>query len=192
MFPLCSRSSALVRSGAYLCSERSLHSAGPVDPPSAASSDLDDEPLPQRYAAIHACRKVEVVGGDEGGKPGCLDERSQRRENVVGSARVEIARGLVGEEDAWRVRDGAGDRDALLLAARKLRGPVGEPVPEPEEGEKLCCPLARLLLNEAPDQLRQHHVLDRRELWKQVVELVDETDGGAPQAGASAVVEAGR
>ena len=43
---------------------------------------------------------------------------------------VEIAGRLVGEDQRRARRRGAGDGDALLLAARKLRGVMGEPVAE--------------------------------------------------------------
>ena len=39
---------------------------------------------------------------------------------------VEVAGGLVGEEDGWVVDEGAGDADALLFAAGELAGQVGE------------------------------------------------------------------
>ena len=45
-------------------------------------------------------------------------------EHLLRGARVEVAGRLVGEQDARRVGDRARDRDALLLAARKLRRPV--------------------------------------------------------------------
>jgi len=41
-----------------------------------------------------------------------------------GRVRVEIARGLVGEDNLWVRDDGAGDGGALLLAAGELEGEV--------------------------------------------------------------------
>jgi hypothetical protein len=46
----------------------------------------------------------------------------------------------------------------------------------------------RLCLAETADELRHHHVLQGREFRQEMVELVDEADPLAPQAGAAAVV----
>src|SRR5262249_57587786 len=68
----------------------------------------------------------EVVGGENQSEPGGLHELSQRGEHVLGGARVEVSGGLVGKENARCIGDGARDRDALLLASRKLSRPVFE------------------------------------------------------------------
>src|SRR4051812_41763370 len=97
-------------------------------------------------------------------------------------ARVEVSGRLVGEQDTRSIRDRARDRDALLLAAGKLRGPMLEPLLEAEIAEQLGGARARLFLPEAADHLRHHDVLDRRELRQQMVKLVDEADLGAADA----------
>ncbi len=48
------------------------------------------------------------------------------------------------------------------------------------------------LLRQAADHLRQHHVLLRRELGQQMVELVDEADLDAADAGALGIGQPGR
>ena len=69
-------------------------------------------------AAIHLRGDVEIVGGDDGGKPGRAHQLPERAEHVIGGVDVEIAGRLVGEQDARRVGDRARYRHALLLAAR--------------------------------------------------------------------------
>ncbi|MEJ7618905.1 MAG: hypothetical protein WKF30_18465 [Pyrinomonadaceae bacterium] len=54
----------------------------------------------------------------------------------MGASGIEIAGGLVGEQHARTVGERAGDGDALLLAARKFRGPVAEPVVKPTRPSK--------------------------------------------------------
>ena len=71
-------------------------------------------------------------------------------------------------------------------AARRPRVPPGGASRrslEPEIGQQLAS-RARALraLRQAADHLRHHHVLQRRELRQQVVELVDEADLGAADA----------
>ncbi|GJE44510.1 hypothetical protein AEGHOMDF_3698 [Methylobacterium soli] len=106
---------------------------------------------------------------------------------MAGRVRVEIAGGLVGQQQARPVGDRPRDGDALLLAARQLRRPVHQPVLEAEEAQKLGGAAPRLLAREPADELGHHHVLLRRELGQQVVELVDEAHLLAAQARALGV-----
>ena len=59
------------------------------------------------------------MGDDDEGGAGFVDF-VKRIEDLVGRLRVEVACGLVGEDDGWTVGDGAGDRDALLFAGAQL------------------------------------------------------------------------
>ena len=102
-------------------------------------------------------------------------------EDVVGGLRVEIAGRLVGEQDARAVGDGAGDRDALLLAARKLGRAMALARPKAEIAQELAAAVRRLRAREAGDHLRQDEVLERREFRQEVMELIDEADLVAPQ-----------
>jgi len=75
---------------------------------------------------------------DDGGARGRVQVVEQR-ENLLPGARVEIARGLVGEEDRRVDREGARDRDPLPLAARELDGIacVERAVPEAHERHRI-------------------------------------------------------
>ena len=64
-------------------------------------------------------------------------------EDDVGGMLVEIAGRLVGEDQRRPVGERAGDRDALLLAARQLGRAMVEPLGEAERAEQLLGPLAR-------------------------------------------------
>ena len=59
---------------------------------------------------------------------------------------------------------------------------------EAEEPQELARARPRLRLREPADELRHDHVLERREFRQQVVELVDEADLLATQAGAADIV----
>ena len=65
-------------------------------------------------------------------------------EDDVGGRLVEIAGGLVGEDQSGPVGERAGDGDALLLAAGKLARAVGQAVGEAERAEQRFGPLPRL------------------------------------------------
>src|SRR5512145_2342925 len=96
--------------------------------------------------------------------------------------RVEVAGRLVREHARRlgdeRAREGA----ALALAARELAGLVLEARAEADFGEDLLGARARRGLIHPADVERHGDVLDRGELRQEVVELVDETQGGVSYA----------
>src|ERR1044071_5396883 len=86
---------------------------------------------------------------------------------------VKVAGRLVGQNDVRIVYKSAGDADALLLAAGKLRRQMLGAVFEAdlvERGQRFG------LVRHAMKVLRQHDVFKRREIWDQVELLEDETD----------------
>src|SRR5262249_56234537 len=94
----------------------------------------------------------------------------------------EVAGGLVGEKEGRRVGDRGGDCTPLLLAARKLGGPMAQSLLEPEIAEKIGRALRGFATREATDHLRDDHVLDGGKFHQQMVELIDEADLDAPDA----------
>ena len=68
-------------------------------------------------------------------------ERTQRLHDFMRCARVEIAGRLVGKQQARRIDQGAGDRDALLLAAGELPRRVALAVAEAEQAPARRGPL---------------------------------------------------
>ena len=72
-----------------------------------------------------------VVGDDDQGAAELLLIGPEEREDLVARLAVEVAGGLVGEDDRRVLQERAGDRHALLLAAREARRLVAHPVAEP-------------------------------------------------------------
>ena len=72
---------------------------------------------------------------------------------------VEVAGGLVGEQEARRARDGPRERDALLLAARELHGIVVTARAEPDLVEQ---PPARAPARRPPRRARAASQRSRR------------------------------
>ncbi len=81
---------------------------------------LDQLAVFQPQHAVHALGQFVVVRGDDGDDAGLADELQELLEDALGGLGVEIAGRLVGEQDQRGVGDGAGDGDALLLAAGQL------------------------------------------------------------------------
>ena len=68
-----------------------------------------------------------VVADDDRGRPGAADELAEQPVDDAGVLGVELARGLVGEQQARPVCDSGADRDPLLLAAGEAAGQVVRP-----------------------------------------------------------------
>ena len=73
--------------------------------------------------------------------PVCWISSSSSWKTSAEVLRIEVAGRLVGQQQPGRVGERAGDRRALLLAARELRRPVIEPLAEPQHAEQLAGPL---------------------------------------------------
>ena len=111
---------------------------------------------------------------------GCADGG----EDVVGRAGVELAGGLVGEQDLRVVGQGHGQPDPLLLPAGQLGGPAVSALREPEQAQQVTHPAPDLLPRTTRQAHRDGYVLGGREIGQQVVArlLVEEPDRLAAEA----------
>ncbi len=121
-------------------------------------------------------------------RPLALTSSPKRPEHMVGGFRVEIAGRLVGQQHPRAVGDRARDGDALLLAAGQFRRTMALALGEAKIAQELARPGGGLRARKPGDHLRQNEVFQRRELWQQVMELIDEADFGAPERRALVVV----
>ena len=103
----------------------------------------------------------------------------QQVDDVVAGAAVEIAGRLVGEQDRRIVGERAGDRHALLLAARQLRRIVMAAVRSPTSASSASARAPGI--RRAGNLHRHQHVLAGRQRRQQVEELEDEADPLAAQ-----------
>ena len=98
-------------------------------------------------------------------------------EDMAGGLRVEIAGRLVGEQQrAARSRPRGRWRRAAARRRTVRRADASSRSPRPRKVRSCVARVPRLRLREAADELRHHHVLERRELRQQMVELVDEAE----------------
>ena len=74
---------------------------------------------------------------DEGGDAFLARELGEQRVDGRGAELVELAGGLVGDQEPGPVRERGAERDALLLAARQLAGVRVGAVEEPDALEEL-------------------------------------------------------
>ena len=123
------------------------------------------------------------MGDDGRGRTELAVDPLEDLEDEPPGLEIEGAGGLVAEEDVGTLRHGAGDGDALLLAARELGREVVEAVAEADEPERVGG-VERVL----GDVRHERDVLARREARDQVVELEDEPDVLAAVRGEERVV----
>ena len=82
-----------------------------------------DLAVTQTDDALGVAGDLFLVRDDDDRLPGGV-QFLEERDDLVGRGRVEVARWLVGEQDAGLVDERPCDRDALALPARELVGPV--------------------------------------------------------------------
>ena len=99
---------------------------------------------------------------------------------------VQLARGLVREQQPRPVGEGAGDRDPLLLAARQLVRAVLRPRLEPDELEQLGDAPVALRGSAADEPQRDLDVLGRGQDRDQAERLEDERDRRRAERAAAA------
>jgi hypothetical protein len=139
-----------------------------------AVDELDD--------AIAAPRKPRVVRDDQERRLLHFVHLAQQVEHRVGRLRVEIAARLVGQHERRRHREGARNRDSLLLTPRQVVRLVMRTIGEAHLREE---PAGRFAHRSIGASVRRHHrhhdVLERGELGQQIVVLEDEADRAAAQ-----------
>jgi hypothetical protein len=78
---------------------------------------VDDDTVLQPHQALAARGHVGFVRDDDDGQALLAVERTQQVQHLFGGARVQVAGGLVGQQQRWLVDQRARDGHALLLPA---------------------------------------------------------------------------
>jgi len=104
-----------------------------------------------------------------------LMQIEQQGGHRVGRSLIEIARRLVAEQQMRLADQCAGQGDALLLAARKLRGAMAKAIAQSHLVEQL--PRALDTSSAARNQRRNQNVFEHRALRQQTMVLKDKSDG---------------
>ena len=141
----------------------------------AAALVGDDLPVPDPDHPARM-RGDLVLMRDQHDRPPLLAEALEQRQHLGPRGRVEVPGRLVGEDQRRIGDERAGDGDALLLAARQLRGQVVDPVFEPDLAQRRQRPLVARGPRQAGVGQRQLDVRERPRARNQVVALEDEAD----------------
>src|SRR5690349_18072548 len=150
---------------------------------------LYDRAVAHRDALRSTGREGGVVGrhDDRGAVP--LAQPGEEIDHVGARLRVEIPRRLIGENDSRLVRKRTRDRDALLLAARQMRGQMVDPRREADLLEQRTGALGQRIAAHTVRGECRLDVLERRERRNEVELLEHEAERVQTKACESAVVE---
>ena len=94
-------------------------------------------------------------------------------EDALACLFIEVAGGLVGEDESRPVGKRACDRHTLLLAARETGRPEGDAILEPHLLQEAPAAIATLRGRQAAERHRQPDVVEGAQRWDQVEALED-------------------
>ena len=123
-----------------------------------------------------ACRGVARIVRDHADRGAGLVQLLEQVHDGFAALRIEVARRLVGEQDERLAGDGAGDGDALLLAAGELARQMLRAMRHADALERRLDALLALGRAHAAVGERQLDVLEDGEIADQVEALKDEPD----------------
>ena len=158
--------------------------------------DVGDFAVAHVEDAVGDLGSLGVVGDHEDGLVQLAAGLAEHLQDGVGVFGVEVAGGLVGEDDGGAVDEGAGDGDSLLLASGQFIGAVVETALDAEHvGEVVEERLVEFSFggrSQEGDVMGDLDVAHRGEGGKEVEALEDEADFGAAHPGALGVGEFGK
>ena len=138
-----------------------------------------DPAVGEQHDAVGVGRRYRIVGDHHDRVPVLVDDLAQQREHAVPGGHVQRSGRLVGEQHLRPGHERPGDRDPLLLAAGKLRGPVAQAHVQPDAGGDVAH--GRAPRPVAAEPQRQLDVLGDGERRQQVEGLEYEPDPLTPQ-----------
>ncbi len=139
------------------------------------------QPVANPHRAPGAGGHVRVVGDDDDGDALAV-QLLEQIEDLLAGVGVQRAGRLVGQDDIRPVDQGAGDGDALLLAAGEFVGAVVGAVAQADALQRRAGAAQALLAGQPGVHQRQGDLFDSRGARQQVELLEDEADAAAADA----------
>src|SRR5437588_2265832 len=147
----------------------------------------DLAPVDGHDPAPHHVHDLAVVGRHEHCRAAGVDLQ-QQLDDLPRGGRVQVAGGLVGEEDQRVMDQRPGDRHPLLLAARELVGTLGLLALQADDAQHLLDLGTQVAKGALCDPEREGHVLEDGQVGEQLEVLEDHPDL-APQEGQVAAAQ---
>src|SRR5262245_30284986 len=141
-----------------------------------------DRAVAEHGTATRVAGDLGLVGDDDDGDPLPV-EVAEKAHDIGRRLAIEGAGRLIRQQQLWIIDECARDRDALLLAARKLLRMVAETVAETHLLEPP--PRLQVGISRPRPGVRQgqHHLPQRRRARQQVELLEHKADGAVPEIG---------
>ena len=149
---------------------------------------VGDAAVAERDGAGQGAGELRVVG-DDGDRRAVAVQVTQQVDDRGSRGGVEVAGGLVGQQEGRGTDDRAGDGDALLLAAGELARPVVGAVCQPDALQRARRARPPLACRDPAVQQARRDVVERAEPLQQEELLEHEADGTAAQRGQAPVTE---
>ncbi len=174
------------------CPPKRLHAASPGARGVPRSNSQIPQPAVDRaHPALRPPADDVVVGHHCQGEALVMERVEEVEDRRRGHA-VEIAGGLVGQQQARPGDQRPGDRHPLTLTARERRRRKGDPVAEANAFQRDSRPVAALPPRHPGIDHGQRHVLQHRSVGQQVERLEHEPDLAAPPGGPFRFTHPGR
>ena len=153
---------------------------------------LNDAPVADGDESIGDQRRRRVVADDDRRGADLAYQLAQERVDAGGVVGIELAGGLVGEQDAWPVRNGGADCHPLLFSAGKPARLLVCPVEEPHPIQQERGPVPAALRRGTGQLELERDAVTAGEVGRQRarVVLVEEADVGGPERRRRGAVEA--
>jgi hypothetical protein len=129
-----------------------------------------------------------IVGDQHDGLSGG-DKFIEQLQNLLAGFAVERTGGFIGEEKERFVDQGAGDADALLLAAGKLHGTMIESIFQSDAVGEFDGALTPLAGRDSEVEHRHFQIFDNRELLNEIEILKNKTDASTADFAEAVIVE---
>src|SRR5712691_245433 len=124
------------------------------------------------HPASHDIDDLPVVGRHQDGGAPCIDLEEQLNDLPRGG-RVQVSRGLISEKNLRVMNECPGDRDALLLAARKLVRVLGLLAFQPDDAQHLLDLRLEMAQGALGHAEREGNVLEHGQVGQQLEILKD-------------------
>jgi hypothetical protein len=152
---------------------------------------IDNDSVAHVDLATRSVRKLFIVSDDDDRCP-IVIELAEQRDYFSARLCVQLTGRLVGKQQSRFVCERARDRYTLLLAARKLRGPMTLAMRESDVREQLARACRALCRFDSRFRHWKLDVLARRQRWKKIEALKDKPDIPEPERSRVLVAHAAR
>jgi hypothetical protein len=149
-------------------------------------------PVAQKDEPVRQGGLAGVVGHHEKGLAAIVHQAPQQGQDLAAGGAVQVAGGLVGQEDQGVGHQGPGDGHALLLAARQFAGQVGPPPGQPNQVQGAAGAPPGFPGRQTRDGQRQGHVLLGRQHVEKVEGLKDYPDPAPAEQGPALLPQGGQ